>query len=290
MTSRHKSFPALSPHGFTKVAYIEWGPEKARDVLVCVHGLTRAALDFERLATSFAAHGTRVVAIDMPGRGQSEWLKAPEDYSYPHYLNVAAALIARLEVEAVDWLGTSMGGLIGMMLAAQPGTPIRRLIVNDVGPFLPKAAIERIAQYVGKDPRFADFPAAESYLKTVMAPFGRLSEAAWRHLTTHSVVEDGAGKLRLHYDPAIGLPFSSQPAEDISVWPVWEGIACPTLILRGVESDLLLKETAVEMTKRGIAAERRMVELREIEGCGHAPPLLDSEQIEVVRDWLARSY
>lgn len=290
MSSRHKSFQSLSPHGFTKVSYIEWGPERASEALVCVHGLTRAALDFDRLATALAAQGTRVIAVDMPGRGQSEWLKAAEDYSYPHYLSVAAALVARLDVEAVDWLGTSMGGLIGMMLAAQPGSPIRRLIVNDIGPFIPKASLERIAQYVGKDPRFADFPAAETYLKLVMAPFGRLSEVAWRHLTTHSVVDDGTGKLRLHYDPAIGAPFAAQPAEDVAVWPVWEAISCPTLILRGVESDLLLKETAVEMTKRGIAAGRRMVELREIEGCGHAPPLLDGEQIEIVREWLARSY
>jgi pimeloyl-ACP methyl ester carboxylesterase len=223
----------------------------------------------------------------MVGRGRSDWLADPAGYGYPQYCADMAALIARLGVERVDWVGTSMGGLIGMMLAAQPNTPIARLAINDVGPFIPKAALERIAAYLGKAPAFADLGALEAYLREVHAPFGALTDAQWAHLAEHSArpAESGAaGAVALHYDPAIRVAFEQEPLADVDLWPLWDAVACPTLVLRGAESDLLPARTAAEMATRGPHAE-----IAEIEGCGHAPALMDEQQTGLVRDWLAAS-
>src|SRR3546814_1319393 len=149
--------------------------------VVCIHGLARNARDFDALAATVAAAGRRVVAVDVVGRGDSEWLRDPLDYVYPQYVSDMATLIARLGCAQVDLVGTSMGGLIGLLLAAQPGTPLRRLAMNDVGPFIPQAALARILDYVGKDPRFADLAAAEAYPRTVYSEIGALSVAQWRH-------------------------------------------------------------------------------------------------------------
>jgi pimeloyl-ACP methyl ester carboxylesterase len=238
--------------------------------------------------------GCRVVCPDVVGRGDSGWLADPAGYGMPQYLADMTVLLARLEVEAVDWVGTSMGGLIGMMMASQPGNPLRRLVLNDVGPFLPKAALERIAGYVGRDPRFADLAVAEAYVRDVHAGFGALADHQWRHLAETSVVaaeaegegegegegeEDGA--LRLRYDPGIGAGFRARPVEDLDLWAVWDRIAAPCLVLRGADSGLLLPETAAEMSRRGPRAE-----IVEIANCGHAPALMDPSQIALVRDWL----
>jgi pimeloyl-ACP methyl ester carboxylesterase len=280
------SMPVLSPGGFVRLAWVEWGPEAAERVVVCVHGLTRNARDFDFLARDLAALGWRVVSVDVPGRGRSEWLRRQEDYTYPFYAAALAALIGRLGVERVDWVGTSMGGLIGMMLAGQSGSPIRRLVLNDIGAFIPQASIERIAQYVGHDPRFDAVDGVETYLRKVNQPFGPLSDVQWRHLASHSAVPTENGAWRLHYDPAIGKALAAAPIEDVALWPVWEPIACPVLLLRGSESDLLSRETAEEMTRRGAAAGK--VELREIAGVGHAPALMDLDQIALVREFLGR--
>lgn len=297
---RERSMPVLTPSGFVRLAWLEWGPETASRTVVCVHGLTRNSRDFDPLAQAFAADDWRVVAVDVPGRGRSEWLQRPQDYGYPTYTAALAALIGRLGVDAVDWVGTSMGGLIGMMLAAQASTPIRRLVLNDIGPFIPKAALERIAGYIGPRqgeglPHFPDLAAVEAHLRRVHAPFGNLSDAQWRHLATHSAVpapiagRGGAGVdgYRLHYDPAIAQVFATGPVEDVSLWPVWDAIDRPVLVIRGAESDLLLRETATEMTRRGAAASRGGVRVRDIAGAGHAPALMAEEQIALVRDFLA---
>jgi pimeloyl-ACP methyl ester carboxylesterase len=267
------------------MAYREWGDPMAARVVICVHGLTRSGRDFDTLAAALAEAGCRVVCPDVVGRGDSGWLADPAGYGFPQYLADMTVLLARLEVEAVDWVGTSMGGLIGMMMAAQPENPLRRLVLNDVGPFLPKAALERIAGYVGHDPRFADLAAAEAYIRDVHGGFGALADREWRHLAETSVVaaeaeEDGA--LRLRYDPGIGAGFRARPVEDVDLWAVWDRIAVPSLVLRGADSGLLLPETAAEMTRRGPRAE-----LVEIAGCGHAPALMDVSQITLVRDWLS---
>jgi pimeloyl-ACP methyl ester carboxylesterase len=251
--------------------------------VLCVHGLTRTGRDFDVLAAALADEA-RVVCPDVVGRGASDWLADSAAYAYPQYLADMTALVARLDTDTVDWIGTSMGGMIGMFMAAQPNTPVRRLIVNDVGPLIPKAALQRIADYVGADRSFTDVGEVEAYLRDVHAPFGALSDDQWRHLAEHSVRPRDDGRLALHYDPGIADAFRQGPVEDIDdvdLWPVWDRIACPVLVLRGAESDLLLRETAAEMATRGPKAD-----VVEIAGCGHAPALMDESQIKIIRDWL----
>ena len=277
---REDRVACLSKSGFHRLAYRDCGP--AHPVpLLCLHGLARHARDFDNLAAALAGDGRRVVAADMAGRGDSDRLRDPLDYGYPQYLADTTTLIARLGGDEVDIVGTSMGGLIGMMLAAQAETPVRRLVINDVGPFIPKAALERILQYFGKDPRFADLAEAEAYHRATYRSFGDLSDAQWRHLTETSLRRDAAG-WRLHYDPRIAEPLRQAEVADVDLWALWDRITCPVLVLRGAESDLLLAETAAEMQRRGPCAE-----VIEVPGCGHAPALLDPAQIDPIRAWLA---
>jgi len=278
---RAASYLGLSAGGFHRLAYVEWGAASHDRTALCVHGLTRSGRDFDALAGVLARDGLRVACPDVVGRGRSDRLADPAGYGYPQYLADMNALIARLDAPQVDWIGTSMGGLIGMMLAAQPNTPLRRLVINDVGPFIPKAALARIGEYVGRDPRFADLAAAEAYLREIHAPFGALTDQQWRHLTEHSVAAAEGGGYRLGYDPAIAAPFRDAEPEDVDLWALWDLIAIPVLVLRGAESDLLPAETAAEMAARGPRAE-----VAEIRGCGHAPALMDEHQIALVRDWL----
>lgn len=280
MTPRLRGLKVLGPRGFTDVAYAEWGGPGGRTA-ICVHGLTRNGRDFDWLAPALAARGWRVLCPDMPGRGRSAWMSDAKDYGYALYLSVAAALIARADAERVSWVGTSMGGIIGMMLAAQPAAPLDALVLNDVGAFIPQAAIARIGTYVGNAPAFADLAAAEAYLRRVHAPFGALTDAQWRHLAEHGTrpTEDG---LRLNYDPDIAVPFKEQAPQDVDLRAVWQKVACPTLVLRGATSDLLLAETAAEMSAGGRAT------LIEVQNCGHAPALMEPAQIDAVIDFLER--
>ncbi len=275
-----RSLACLGPHGFHRLAYWEWpGPRSARTVL-CVHGLTRNGRDFDALAASLSAE-YRVICPDFPGRGQSEWLSHPGDYGYPLYLADMAALIARLDVDTLDWVGTSMGGLVGMMLAGQTGTPIRRLVVNDIGPLIAKEGLARIGSYVGRDPSFVDAAQLEAALRAIAGTFGSLSDAQWRHLATVSTRRKPDGSLGFAYDPRIGDAFREAPAEDINLWAQWDAVACPTLLLRGAQSDVLRAEDAQAMTQRGPKA--RLVEFA---GIGHAPALMADDQIAAVRDFL----
>lgn len=281
MSMIQRSLSCLGPQGFHRIAYTEWGSGEA--VLVCVHGMTRNGRDFDVLAAAIGDR-YRVACPDVVGRGRSDWLHDPSGYGYHQYVPDMAALVARLDVEKVDWVGTSMGGLIGMMVAAQPNSPIRRLVINDIGPLIPKSFLARLRQYVGTDPRFADVGALEQYLRTVHAPFGALSDEEWRHLATHSARPQEGGGFGLAYDPAIGkAAFTSDEPEDVEMWEIWDRVACPVLVIRGADSDLLLPETVAQMKSRGPGCE-----VVEIAGCGHAPALMAKDQIAVVRDWLAR--
>ena len=274
-----RTHSGLGPHGFHQLAYTEWaGPPGARTVL-CVHGLTRNGRDFDDLARSLSRR-FRVVCPDVVGRGKSAWLSHAEDYGYPLYLADMAALIARLDVAEVDWVGTSMGGLIGMMAAAQPGTPIRRLVMNDVGPLIAAEGLQRIASYVGDDPSFDDIVQLEAYLRNVSASFGPLSDAQWRHLAEQGARTRPDGRLGRAYDPAIAQAFKTVKG-DIDLWPLWDAARCPTLVLRGAESDLLRPGDAAEMARRGPKA--RIVEFP---GIGHAPALMAPDQIAVIEDFL----
>lgn len=275
-----RSLAALGPHGFHRLTHWEWpGPPGAATVL-CLHGLTRNGRDFDVLAEALS-QSRRVVAPDMPGRGQSEWLKDPADYGYPVYLADTAALIARLGVERLDIVGTSMGGIIGMFLASMPGNPIGRLVINDVGPLIAKEGVARIGTYVGEDPSFADLGALEAALRVRAVTFGPLSDAEWRHLATISARTKPDGTLGFAYDPHIADAFRAAPAADIDLWPQWDAIRCPTLVLRGAQSDLLRAEDAQAMTRRGPKAR-----LVEFPGIGHAPALMAADQIAAIRDFL----
>jgi pimeloyl-ACP methyl ester carboxylesterase len=200
----------------------------------------------------------------------------------PQYFSDMVTLIARLDAESVNWLGTSLGGLVGMALAAQAGTPVKKLILNDAGPFIPRAALERIGSYVGKTPVFATLEQGEQYVRAISAPFGPHSEAQWRFLTENWLRKDSDGKWRPHYDPRIVEAYRGAFAEkDLDVWPIYDAVRCPTMVLRGELSDLLSRDTAAAMTRRGPKA--RVVE---IAGVGHAPTLLNPGQIGIVRDFL----
>jgi pimeloyl-ACP methyl ester carboxylesterase len=267
------------PGGFHRIAYADWGAPGNATVL-CVHGLTRNGRDFDRLAGALEDR-FRVVCPDIAGRGRSDWLIDPAGYVNPHYVADMVTLLARLGAETLDWVGTSMGGIMGMLAAAMPGTPVRRLVLNDVGPFIPKAALARIGNYVGADPRFDDVAGVESYLRKVHASFGDLTDENWRHMAAHGARRREDGSYGLAYDPAIGNAFKGATLPDVDLWVFWDAIQCPVLVLRGADSDLLLAETADEMTRRGPKAT-----LVEVEGCGHAPALMAADQIAAVRDWL----
>ena len=270
---------SLSPHGFHRVVYFEWGDPEASRVAICVHGVGRNARDFDVLGEALSSTH-RVLAVDMPGRGESDWLADPNDYIFPTYLTTLTALIARSGAETVDWIGTSMGGLLGIVMAAQPQNPIRKLVVNDVGPTVEPAAIERIRSYFGTDPTFASFAEIEQYVRTISAPFGRLTDAQWEHMTRTNVRQRPDGRWGIAYDPGIAVPFRSTPAPP-NLWPVWDAIRAPTLVLRGAQSDLLSATTAAEMTQRG--PRPALIEFPDV---GHAPMLLSTEQIEPVLRFL----
>jgi pimeloyl-ACP methyl ester carboxylesterase len=271
------------PEGQYGLCYTDWGASAAARTVICVHGLTRSGRDFDHLA-KVLAEDAHVVCPDIVGRGLSDPLTNPEHYALPTYVGHMLQLLGQLRLATVDWVGTSMGGLIGMGVAAGEASPIRKLVLNDVGPFLPKAALERINTYLGLDLRFATLDALEAHLREIHAGFGPLSDAEWRHLAEHSASRREDGRFGLNYDQRLGQPMKTGPIEDIDLWPVWEQIRCPVLVLRGTESDLLLAETAAEMTRRGPKAE-----VSEVDGTGHAPALMAKDQIAIVRDWLLRS-
>jgi pimeloyl-ACP methyl ester carboxylesterase len=264
------------------MAYLEWGDERSSKIVVCVHGLTRCARDFDFLAQEIVRHGYRVICPDVAGRGDSDWLRNPMRYAVPTYARDMLAMIARLELESVCWVGTSLGGLIGMALAGLPSSPIKRLVLNDVGPVLTVAALRRIAEYVGKWPPLPTIEAAEQFVRSTSASFGPHTDAEWRFLTEHVVRRNADGSLRMHYDPAIAVPFNAElPSRDVELWKFYDAMRCPTLVLRGEQSDLLARDTAAQMAARGPRA--RVVE---IAGVGHAPTLIHADQIAIVRDFL----
>ena len=279
--ARQRFVQCASPKGLHRIAYLEWGEPKNDKVLVCVHGLTRCARDFEALAAAMADR-YRVISVDVAGRGESEWLPDPLLYQIPQYLSDMVTLIARLDVESVHWVGTSMGGLIGMALAAQANTPIRKLVVNDAGPVVSKVSLQRIASYVGMAPVFPNIEAADKYVRTVSATFGPHCDAEWRFLTEIVMRKNPDGTLRLHYDPKLAEPFrATMPEGDLELWPLWDAIKCSTLVVHGALSDLLTRETCEKMAGRGPKAK-----VADIAGVGHAPTLMHDDQIRIVRDFL----
>ncbi|HTT36832.1 MAG TPA: alpha/beta hydrolase [Burkholderiales bacterium] len=304
------SFLGLGPHGFHRIAYTEWGDGDHPHAVICVHGLTRNARDFDWLAQSLQ-RSCRVACMDVVGRGESDWLAHKSDYTFRQYQSDAGALIARITANrnrsglsrwlhprvaapgspSVDWVGTSMGGLIGMLVAAQPGSPIRRLVLNDVGPFIPWPALIRLKGYLGSRSRYESLDEVERWLRQACAEWGPMSDDQWKHLATHSAQPLDDGGYRLSFDPAVGAAtawgwdpdakLGNRGLLGLELWSVWEAISCPVLVLRGAESSVLPPETVARMRDRGPPVE--VIELR---GVGHAPSLMQDEQIEAVRRFL----
>jgi len=272
-----------SPTGSRKLAWTEWG-EAGSPPVVCLHGLTRNSRDFDYLATELSVE-YRVICPDMAGRGRSDWLEAPVDYNTQTYVMDSIALINQLGYDKVILIGTSMGGIIGMTLAAMPETPVSRLIINDIGPYIPKLAVERIAAYMTSPlPEFNSLDEIDRYLRFIHMPFGPLSDQQWHHLAVHSSITDETEKYKLHYDPAIGDNMKIEPdkaVEDVDLSALWEAITCPVLTIRGAESDLLLEQTAEQMKTTGPKST-----LVTFDGIGHAPMLMEKEQISEITDWL----
>ncbi len=281
---RQRYLQCANPTGLHRIAYTEWGDPENPRVLVCVHGLTRSGRDFDRLAASFS-DVYRVVCPDVAGRGLSDWLPDPMRYAIPQYVADLVTLIARLDVETVDWFGTSMGGLIGMTLAGLPGTPVRKLLVNDIGPHIEPAALERIGSYVGQPVRFATCEEGVAHAALLAASFGPLTNDEWREINTPLLRERADGAWEFRYDPAIAVPFSATTPEagaagEATLWRLFEGIKCPVLVVRGAMSDLLSRETTARMVECG-----QSVSSVEIEGVGHAPAFLDPGQIAIARQF-----
>ena len=277
---RERSVQCASPSGLHRMAYTEWGDPANPQVLVCVHGLSRNGRDFDDLARAMT-DSHRVVCPDIVGRGRSDWLRDPFGYGVPQYVTDMMVLIARLDVETVQWLGTSMGGLIGMVLASLPGTPVSRLLLNDVGPAISSESIRRIGEYIGRAPKFAGLEEAERYIRAVSAPFGALSDTQWRALTESSVRPAADGGLEMIYDPKIADSFHRATAAGmIDLWPMFDRVRCPTRIVRGEFSDLLSAEVAQAMTARGPHPD-----LVQVPGVGHAPMFMDEAQIAIAREF-----
>jgi pimeloyl-ACP methyl ester carboxylesterase len=274
-----KSLPLGEPFAGVTLSYLERG-EPAAEPVLCVHGLTRNAHDFDPLAEVLAAGGRRVIAVDVVGRGQSSWLADPSGYAVPVYAGHLARLIERLELGRVDWVGTSMGGLIGILLASTETSPIRRLVLNDIGPFVALKATQGIRDYLGLDLRFAGLAELEAHLRQIHAGFGPLTDAEWRTMAERGSRRTAEG-WRLSYDPAIRAPFLEAGQGDVDLWELWDRIRCPTFVLRGADSPLLTPAILEQMRQRGPRAEAIT-----LTGIGHAPALSTPEQIGIVTRWL----
>lgn len=281
---RMNSVQCLSPAGLHRMAYKEWGDPANPNVLVCVHGVTRVSDDFDALAAAMSDR-YRVICPDVVGRGRSSWLKDPRFYAVPQYVSDMVTLVARLDVPQVDWFGTSMGALIGMGLAALPETPVRRMLMNDVGPALDFRALSRIGEYIGNELRFGSFEEGRDYVRSISAPFGPHSDTEWDKLARDVLRQDDDGRWRRHYDPALALPFRTLTVDaakqgEAALWAAYDAIRCPVLLVRGSESDLLTRETALLMVERGPRAK-----LVELPGVGHAPTFMHDDQIALARDF-----
>jgi pimeloyl-ACP methyl ester carboxylesterase len=281
---REASIPYLLAGQFHKMAFDEWGDPEAPAV-VCVHGLTRNSRDFDALARALSGQ-FHVICPDLPGRGNSDRLPDPMLYQAQHYVTALAHLLSWIAKD-VAWIGTSLGGICGMVIAATEGSPINRLVLNDVGPFIPADALRRIRDYMvasGDSPIMLSFPDLESverHLRLVHAPFGPLSDEQWAELARNSARALPDGRFTMHYDPKIAEPLRDHEPVDVDMWPFWDRIRVPRMVIRGETSDVLLADTFRRMEASG-------AEAYEVPVTGHAPALLDPAQIEAIRNFLAR--
>jgi pimeloyl-ACP methyl ester carboxylesterase len=279
--ARANSVTYLLDSKFYKMAYVEFGNPAAPAVL-CVHGLTRNGRDFDVLAEALSER-FHVICPDLPGRGKSEWLDEASDYQPRSYVIALAHLLAALN-KPVAWVGTSLGGICGMIVAGLRHAPVTRLVLNDIGPHIPAAALARIRDYIGSGTeRFASLAELEAHLRVIHAPFGKLTNAQWAHMARFSarrvLDQTGAGAFAMHYDPKIVAPMAAEEPKDVDMWPQWERIEIPVLAIRGALSDLLLAETFERMREAG-------AQTYVVPDAGHAPALMNAASVAVVREFL----
>lgn len=275
---RTESVMGLSANGFHRVVYHEWGSKDNDRVLVCVHGLARNSRDFDDIAKALSRE-YRVICPDIVGRGESDWLVNPAGYGMPQYLADMTVLLARLDVDKVDWLGTSMGGIIGMLLAAMPKSPIRKLVLNDIGAFVAESALQRIGDYL--IPKyFESQEVAQAFMKATYPGLSNLSEAQWQHLAEHGFKKEDQGWTQ-HYDPAIGDMARATANQDIDLWPVWRAIQCPQMLIWGEASDVLNQATVEQMQQ-----ENPAMTLYSLPGIPHVPSLMEEAHIQKITEWL----
>ncbi len=275
------NIPATDTIAAHRLAYYDWGDKTADKTVLCVHGLTRNARDFDFLAKALDSN-YRVISVDIAGRGKSHYLSDPASYNYTTYATDMATFIHILGLKDIHWVGTSMGGIIGMMLINMLPGVIRSLTLNDIGCLIPASGLKRILAYAGNNTIFETRSLAEQALRSNCQSFGITNEEHWQHLFVHSIIEEN-GKIRLAYDPHItdSLP-PADKAEDVEMWPMWEAVSkIPTLLIRGENSDILLRETALNMQ-----TTHPQLTLAEIANTGHAPMLMDDAQIKLIREWL----
>lgn len=290
MSPRLSYVTCASTVGLHRIAYWEWLPEGASahdeslPTIVCVHGLTRNGRDFDALAAVLSRR-YRVICPDMAGRGRSDRLANASLYAVPQYVADCVTLVARLGVERIGWVGTSMGGLIGMSYAALSGNPVGALVLNDIGPELDPVGLTRIGTYLGRAPTLSSYEECLTYTRQNSASFGPHDEAGWDLLTRHYWLRDG-DRWRVHYDPRIAEPFAALAGQaPISLWPLYDAIHCPTLLVRGEQSDLLSETVAKAMCERGPRAQ-----LMQVGGVGHAPTFIDPGQIAGVSSFFEESF
>jgi len=270
---------------FYRMAFDEWGNLDDPDapVVVCVHGLTRNGRDFDALAEALSDR-FRVICPDLPGRGESDWLADPMLYQAQHYVTALAHLLAWID-RSVAWVGTSLGGICGMVIAAAEGSPVNRLVLNDIGPFIPADSLRRIRDYMvasGDSPlmtRFPDLESIERHLRLVHAPFGPLSDKQWTDMARNSSRKLPDGGFTLHYDPRIAEPMRGHDPVDVDMWPLWDRICVPRMVIRGETSDVLTAEACARMEASGARAFI-------VPETGHAPALLDPRQIAAIQNFL----
>ncbi|HAT1776385.1 alpha/beta hydrolase [Legionella pneumophila] len=296
---KKNSLLAISEEGFHHIAYTEWGIfEPELPTVICVHGYTRNSRDFDELANYLSSKGRHVFCPDIAGRGDSSWFKNPRDYNFTQYVKDMTVLMARTNAHQIDWIGTSMGGIIGMILAAMPNSPINKLVLNDIGPQIPIHGLRRIAKYAGKDPDFKNLEEAKQHFKASYADFGITNEKQWDIFTKNSVEQRGPNLYVTKMDPAIKKSksilqiiseFFRHPHKalegifyDINLWSIWKQIECPVLVIHGVNSDILTSEIITQMKKT-----HALTEVYEVENAGHAPALLDLTVHQRIEDWLA---
>ena len=284
MSFQEKSYYGLHENGQHRICYSDWGDENANPV-ICVHGLTGNGHDFDYLAEDLIKHGHRVIAVDLPGRGRSDFHKDPALYNYDQYMKDLHELLVELNLEApgsVDWLGVSLGGLLGIRMAAMENSPVKRLMINDVGPSVPKEALDFIFGVISQDYAFDTVSDLETRMRETRGKtWGPVTDEQWHHMAEHNARGRDDGRITYAYDPKIGVVFEHSPIGDIDLWAPWANVTCPTMLIHGAESVLLTTDIIERMRQDGPDFD-----LATFDGCGHVPSLMAPNQIEILRSWL----